>query len=74
MQFMHLLLFCEKFFITFISQSLLSYFNFVSWDSVITLEFFLRLTSSACNAWIASINFIIHFTQVVTSLPSPATT
>jgi len=52
----------RKFFISFIGQGLLSYFNFVSWDSVITLEFFLRLSSSACNAWIASISFIIHFT------------
>ena len=74
MQLMHLLLLCEKFFISFISQRLLSYFNLVSWDSVITLEFFLRLTPSACNAWIANISFIIHFTQLVTSLPSPATT
>jgi len=64
----------RKFFISFINQGLLSYFNFVSWDSVITLEFFLRLTSSACNVWIASINFIIHFTQLVTSLPNSATT
>jgi len=34
----------------------------------------LAASSSACNAWIASINFIIHLSQLVTLLPNPVTT
>ena len=67
----------SEFAFSFTHNSLVIIFQcmFSFWCIILSLlNSSLRRTSSPCDAWIANINLIIHFIQLITSLPNPATT